>query len=273
MRIATVVGAIALGLPLLSDAVGLTFESAAVPQPAVKMGEWGLRESASFAPMPEYPRESLSAKVSGVVVADVVFGLDGRAKSVEILESPDALTAAAVRDAVSRWTVPGGQGSGLPDNYAIRGKLTFYFQFRNGKGRVHDPDQMPHGIPRPKPRPAVTISPSGVPQLSVPPPPPKSMPGSHGETLETITVAAFKKEAASTKHLVLDSGEREAFKRGHWPGAVNIPLDELAVRGGPELPRERLIVVDCTREDMQLCRWAGGRLVEQKFPNVVLLVR
>lgn len=30
---------------------------------------------------------------------------------------------------------------------------------------------------------------------------------------------------------MLDSGEREAFKRGHWPGAVNIPLDELAFRG------------------------------------------
>jgi hypothetical protein len=273
MKIATVVAAIALGLPLLDDAVGLTFEIAAVPQPALKMGEWALRESASFAPMPEYPRESLSAKVSGVVVAAVGFGLDGRAQSIEILESPDALTAAAVRAAVTRWTVPAGQGAGRPDNYVIQGKLTFYFQFRNGKGRVVDPDQMPGGTPRPKPRAAVTISPSGVPSLGVSPPAPKSMPGSHGETLETITVAAFKKQAASTKHLVVDSGEREAFKRGHWPGAVNIPFDELSVRGGPELPRERLIVVDCTREEMQLCRWAGGRLVEQKFPKVVLLVR
>jgi rhodanese-related sulfurtransferase len=273
MKIPTVVGAIALGLPLLIDAVGPTGEAPAAQQHAVTLGEWGLRESANFAPMPEYPRESLSAKASGVVVAAVGFGVDGRAQSVEILESPDALMAAAVRDAVSRWTVPGGQGAGRPDNYAIQGKLTFYFQFRNGKGQVVDPDQMPGGAPRPKPRPAVTISPSGVPYLNVPPPAPKSMPGSHGETLETITVAAFKKQAASTKHVVLDSGEREAFKRGHWPGAVNIPLDELAVRAGPELPRERLIVVDCTREHMQLCRWAGGRLVAQQFPKVVLLVR
>jgi hypothetical protein len=120
----------------------------------------------------------------------------------------------------------------------------------------------------------VTISASGTPELSVAStPPPKSISGSHGETLETITVAAFKKEAASTEHLVLDFGERDAFKRGHWPGAVNIPLDELAVRAGPELPRHRLIVVDCTREDMQLCRWAGGRIVERQFPKVVLLVR
>ncbi len=272
MKIATVVAAIALGLPLVSDAVAFAVETA-VPQPAVKLDEWGLRQLASVAPMPEYPRESLSAKVSGVVVAAVGFGLDGRAQSVEILESPDALTAAAVQEAVSRWSIPGGQGADRPDNYVIQGKLTFYFQFRNGKGSVVDPDQMPGGTPRPKPTPAVTISPAGVPSLSVPPPPPKSMPGSHGETLETIAVATFKKQAASTKHVVLDSGGREAFKRGHWPGAINIPLDELAVRGGPELPRERLIVVDCTREEMQLCRWAGGRLVAQNFTKVVLLVR
>jgi hypothetical protein len=257
MKTVIAVGAIALGLPLLGDAV---------QQPFLKRGEWELREIAGFAPMPEYPRASLGARVSGVVVAAVGFGLDGRAQSVEILEAPDDPTAAAVRDAVSRWTIRQSQ-------YVIHGKLTFYFQFSNGKGRVVDPDQMPGGTPRPKARPGVTTSPSGVPSLSVAPPPPKSIPGSHGETLETITVAAFKKQAGSTRHLVLDSGKREAFKRGHWPGAVNIPWEELPVRGGPELPRERLIVVDCTREEMQLCRWAGGRLVEQKFPNVVLLVR
>src|SRR5260370_40150766 len=94
------------------------------------------------------------------------------------------------------------------------------------------------------------------------------MAGSHGETRETITVGGFQKQAASTKHLVLDSGEREAFKRGHWPGAVNIPLDELAVRGGPELPRERLIVVQCTREDMQLCPGAGFPPRQPRVPAV-----
>lgn len=273
MRTATVVGTILLGLPFLSDASGLTLQIAAAPQPAVTMGEWGLRTFATTAPMPEYPRESLEGKVSGVVVASVDFGFDGRAQSVEILESPDVPTAAAVRDAVRRWTIPDGQRASRPATYVIRGKLTFYFQFVNRKGRVVDPDQMPGGAPRPKPQPAVTIPSSGRPSLNVPPPPPKQLPGSHGETLETITIAAFKSQAASTKHLVLDSGQREAFKRGHWPGAVNIPLDELSVRGGPELPREKLIVIDCTREDIQLCRWAGGRLVQQKFPRVVLLVR
>jgi hypothetical protein len=222
--------------------------------------------------MPDYPKESLRRKVSGVVVAAVGFGLDGQAQAVEILESPDALTGAAVRDAVTRWTVRGVKGASRAHSYSMHGKVTFYFQFAEGKGRVVDPDQMPGGTPRPKPTPAVMISASGLPELSVPPPPPASAPGSHGETLETITVAAFKKLAGGTEHLVLDSGERDAFKRGHWPGAVNIPFDELAVRCGPELPGDKLIVVDCTREDMQLCRWAGGRL-ERQFRKVVLLVR
>jgi hypothetical protein len=73
------------------------------PQGAVNMGEWGLRQSATAAPMPEYPRESLAQKVSGVVVAAVLFGVHGKLTTIEILESPDAHTAAAVRGAVGRW--------------------------------------------------------------------------------------------------------------------------------------------------------------------------
>jgi hypothetical protein len=268
----TIVAAIALGLPSFSEAIG-PLQTAHAPRGTFKMGEWDLREYASAAPMPEYPKESLGAKVSGVVVAVVGFGLDGRAQTVQTLEAPDASTAAAVRDAVGRWTVPVHQGATGSDTFLVQGKLTFYFQFRDGKGRVVDPDQMPGGTPRPKRNPAVMTSASKVPHFSEPPHASKSIPGSHGEMLETITVAAFKKQAASTQHVVLDSGERETFKRGHWPGAVNLPFDELPVRGGPELPRDRLIVVDCTREEMQLCRWAGGRLVEQKFPSIVLLVR
>lgn len=273
MKTATVLRTIAPGLLLLSCAAGLACDTVAAQQPYFKMGEWALRGSTSSAPMPEYPREALRDKVSGVVVAAVRFGVDGRVDSVEILESPDALTGAAVRSAVSRWTMPAAHGADRPRSYPIAGKLTFYFQVRHGKGYVVDPDQMPGGTPRPQPAPAVTIPRSGVPSLNVPSAPAKSIPGSHGETLDTMTVSAFRKQAARTRHVVLDSGEREAFRRGHWPGAVNIPFDELSVRSGPELPRDRLIAVDCTREDMQLCRWAGGRLVEQKFPKIVLLVR
>jgi len=272
MKIATVMGAISLSLPLLSDGLAHAVEHPALLQ-RLTVSEWGLRQAANFAPMPEYPRESLRAKVVGVVVAAVAFGSDGRLKSLEILESPDALTGTAVRNAVSRWTVLSPHGADRGANYVLEGKLTFYFRLQNGEGQVVDPDQMPGGTPRPQARPAVTTSPSGVPSLTVPPPTPTPRRGTHGETLQTITVGDFKQQLATTEHVVLDPGQREAFQRSHWPGAVNIPFDELAVRGGPELPREKLVVVDCTREELQLCRWAGGRLVAQNFPRLVLLVR
>jgi len=272
MTIATVVEIIAFSLALVSGAVVGTVGRPPLQQ-RITLSEWGLRQAANFAPMPDYPRGSLRGKVSGVVVAAVAFGSDGRLKSVEILESPDPLTGAAVRNAVGRWTVLGPQGADRPRDYVLEGKLTFYFQLLNGKGHVVDPDQMPGGAPRPKQKPAVTTSPAGIPSLTVPAPSPAPRPGTHGETLQTVTVGDFKQQLATTEHVVLDPGERDAFRRSHWPGAVNIPLDELAVRGGPELSREKLIVVDCTREEMQLCRWAGGRLVAQSFPKIVLLVR
>ena len=36
---------------------------------------------------------------------------------------------------------------------------------------------------------------------------------------------------------MLDIRERDDFKRAHFPGAVNIPRDELVARGGIELDR------------------------------------
>ena len=78
------------------------------------------------------PRESLAAKVAGVAVAAVRFDVDGRAQSVEILEAPDEHTAAAVREAVSRWTVPGVKVNDRPEAVSVRGKLTFYFQLALG---------------------------------------------------------------------------------------------------------------------------------------------
>ena len=71
----------------------------------------------------------------------------------------------------------------------------------------------------------------------------------------------------------LDVGEREAFKRGHWPGAVNIPADELQIRGGPELPRDGTIVIDCTQEQNFRCAAASSLLLEQGFPSVIVMVR
>jgi hypothetical protein len=99
---------------------------AILAQGGVNMGEWGLRISATASPTPEYPKQSLPKKVEGVVVAAVLFGVDGRLETIDILQSPDEHTATAVRDAVGRWTVPGVQVRGREEKSPVRGKLTFY---------------------------------------------------------------------------------------------------------------------------------------------------
>jgi rhodanese-related sulfurtransferase len=218
-----------------------------------------------MAPKPEYPAETLTTRVAGVVVASVRFDLDGKLSTLEILEAPDPHTAAAVRNALARWVVPPTQVLGRETKSPIRGKLTFYFQVRDGKGVVLDPDEMPGGPARPKPRPAQSSSPQGP-----PPAPPAVRAGGHA-TGKTITVEEFKK--TSGKSIVLDVGEREAFKRGHWPGAVHIPADELQMRGGPELPRDGTIVIDCTQEQNFRCAAASSFLLELGFSSVLVMVR
>ena len=238
---------------------------AAPLQDEVNRNEWGLRTAATTAPKPEYPAASLTTRVAGVVVASVRFDLDGKLRSLDILESPDPHTAAAVRDALARWIVPPTQVLGRETKSPIRGKLTFYFQVRDGKGVVLDPDEMPGGPARPKPRPAPSAPPQG------PPPAPPAVQAGGRATAKTITVEEFKKR--SGKAIVLDVGEREAFKRGHWPGAVHIPADELQIRGGPELPRDGTIVIDCTQEQNFRCAAASWFLLEQGFPSVLVMVR
>jgi rhodanese-related sulfurtransferase len=238
---------------------------AAPMQDAVNRSEWGIRSAATTAPKPDYPVASLTTKGAGVVVASVRFDLDGKVGALDILESPDPYTAAAVRDALARWVVPPAQLLGRETKSPIRGKLTFYFQVRDGKGVVLDPDEMPGGPARPKPRPPQSAPPQGP-----PPAPPAVRAGGHA-TAKTITVEEFKKR--SGKAIVLDVGEREAFKRGHWPGAVNIPADELQIRGGPELPRDGTIVIDCTQEQNFRCAAASSFLLEQGFPSVIVMVR
>lgn len=103
--------------------------------------------------------------------------------------------------------------------------------------------------------------------------PPAVNPGGHGANLETITVDRFKQDSPAEQTTVLDVGERDAFRRGHWPGAVNIPADELPVRGGIELPRSRDVAIDCTREGLWKCRAAGSMLEEHGFTRIVLIVR
>ena len=54
---------------------------------------------------------------------------------------------------------------------------------------------------------------------------------------------------------------------------VNVPADELQIRGGPELPRDGTIVIDCTQEQNFRCAAASSFLLEQGFSSVLVMVR
>ena len=69
---------------------------------------------------------------------------------------------------------------------------------------------------------------------------------------------------------MLDPRDRAAFRLDGRAGAVNIPLDELDVRGPIELPSDRPVVIDC-REQEWRCRAYAGR-VESHVARVVIYI-
>jgi TonB family protein len=231
---------------------------------AAKVSERSLRQMATSAPKPEYPAASLKAKVAGVAVARVVVDTDGK-PAAEILEAPDEHLAAAVTNAVARWTFKPLTRDGT--SYPFLAKLTFYFRLENGKGGVLNPDEMPGG---PAKRTTVPAAPGTK------PPPPTRTPGIF--TPDDVVVAAmtydeFSKLKGDARPLILDIGERAAFKRGHQHGAINIPLDEMMVRAPIELRGQKFVVIDCTQEQMDLCRMAAHYLEDADIDRVAVLQR
>ena len=233
----------------------------------INLREPSLRRAASVSPLPEYPQTSLKSKVTGVAVASVSIGRDGRIDKVEILEAPDPDIAAAVREAVERWVVPWRSGPAGEPARPRTGKLTFYFRIVDGAGRVFNPEEMPGG---PRPRQAGRSVPVPASRGSSTPP---AAPGTaEAPSSKTITVAEMKKLQPAARPLVLDIGSRDAFKRGHTPGAVNIPVDELPVRAGIELAGAK-VAIDCTRDEMWRCQAAGAILGQQGLTQTLILVR
>jgi rhodanese-related sulfurtransferase len=82
----------------------------------------------------------------------------------------------------------------------------------------------------------------------------------------------MQKLAEAIRPVVLDIGERDAFRRDHTPGALNIPVDELPVRAGIELAGAK-VAIDCTRDEMWRCQAAGAMLGQQGLTQTLILVR
>lgn len=215
----------------------------------LKVQDSGLRRQAIMAPTPRYPSTSLAKNVSGVVVATVTLDVLGRqTRGVEILESPDAATGRAVRDAVRQWTFkPLGSPSRVT---AITGNIIFYFHLMGGSGMVLSSDEL-----------------QAIRGIRADAKKPQTLP-----VVRTIDEAEFRRTTAA---VVLDTRSRAAHLHGHRDGTVNIPLSELATRANAELPRSGLVVIDCFAEQQftGLCGMAARILTSHGFSELAVLNR
>ncbi len=216
----------------------------ATAQGVATVAEAGMRWSATHAPMPVYPKAAIDKGVTGVVVAAVLVGVDGRVETVVVLEAPNQSLSSAVSDAVKQWTFPPGTRLDLSGNTVqmkLAGNLTFYFSISNGVGRVLNPEEMPgarwpkHPTPsNTKRQPATKAAVfTGVPDSEV----------------AYVDKSEFDRQLNSVHPIILDIRDRDAFRRGHPEGAVNIPFGELQVRAPIELSSTRPMVIDCSQDD------------------------
>jgi TonB family protein len=107
----------------------------------IRVGEDGMRKSASKTVMPSYPEDAVKKRQQGVAVVELEYDPKGDVVSSFILEAPSKSIGDAVVSAVKQWKfVPSKKQDGTP--VSVRGKLTFYFEIdKQGNGRVQNPKQ------------------------------------------------------------------------------------------------------------------------------------
>lgn len=125
-----VVALLYLTVPLAASTQKLQF---------VTIHEETLRRYAVEVVKPSYPRRAIKRHAQGVVVVQLDVNEQGSVTKTEVLEAPDPLIGEAVAVAVNKWKFkpPTIRGNAVP----VRGKLTFYYVIKNGKGRVEHPRQ------------------------------------------------------------------------------------------------------------------------------------
>lgn len=64
------------------------------------------------------------------------------------------------------------------------------------------------------------------------------------EALDTLDASTLQQRLAHESLVLLDVRPPEEYAAGHWPGAVSLPVEELADRLA-ELPRDRTVVAYC----------------------------
>jgi TonB family protein len=208
----------------------------------IRTNDKQLREWAIASPRPSYPPRSLAKKVVGVVVVALRTDYTGATEAVEILQSPDADTGAAVRDAVKQWTFK-------PMTLGGEGMLVFYFHIQGSRGVVLSPTEMRD-----------VINP-GV----------KNVERSEEPPVKSLTEAEFR-ALSERARVVLDFRDRETFKEGHVTGAVNMPLGEILARAQAELRASDHIVIDC-RDPPSLCAMVAHQVASSGVRQISILRR
>lgn len=88
-----------------------------------------------------------------------------------------------------------------------------------------------------------------------------------------VSETDFDRVVAGQRPIVLDLRDRDSFQRASRRGALNIPLDELAMRAQFELANRTPIAIDCDGVPIQACRQAAMLLTDNGGRSVWLLPR
>ena len=228
-------------LPLALYAMGE--QTASPPRPYLTTSDQTVREWAIASPPPEYPRTSLASRLTGVVIAAVLFNEKGTIDTVEIVQSPDVATGRVVRDALMRWRIK-------PVALPVKATLAFYFRLKGRDGVVLNPAEMRE------------LTNPGA----------KNVKREDEPAVKYITEAEFRPLSTRASTLLLDIRDRDAFAESHEKGAINIPFGEMLLRGPAELPASRHIVIDC-REPVEVCAMSVHWLASSGFAQVSILRR
>jgi len=97
-------------------------------------------------------------------------------------------------------------------------------------------------------------------------------PVSLAQTAKEITRLAFDGLCHPEGCQFVDARDRKRFDAAHSPRAVNMPLDEVAVRAPAEFDEGVPTVVDCSYSPIGECREAGSAFVILGFKSVSLLL-
>ena len=104
----------------------------------VRVGEDGMRRSASKTVMPAYPAEDVRKRQQGVAIVEAQYDGKGNVTDAIMLEAPTTNIGQAVVHAVKQWKFTPSTLKGEP--ISVRGKLTFYFVIdEKQNGRVENP--------------------------------------------------------------------------------------------------------------------------------------